>query len=320
MSCTGFSYCNAGLTNQKIAILGLVYRALDLKKNIFIPDIRSYDPSLKGIDNATQKFHEIFDQSTFDKFLHDVNLRSCSDLADEVDAVKMFENGATLVRFACTDQQSVAKSYFASIRPSAPLVHTINSAADHVFNKLGVRHILQFRFESDWVSYVRNHVKPHRFEDNSISINRIFTRLFATLADRPKSIYFTCHEPSIALNKNDIKDYIFKNFSCEVFFKSDIPVDGLSTASFAEQTVIDFELALRAPVFIGTCRSTFANMLSTTKYAIQNNDDFEHYIYNVAADTLLRRRDRGAGLAPEAIGDVHALSNLSDKCDAIIDF
>jgi hypothetical protein len=62
--------------------------------------------------------------------------------------------------------------------------------------------------------------------------------------------------------------------------------------------MIDFEMALNAPRFIGNSLSSFSNHVAVEKFARQRVPVRDHFIYNAPGDRVLERADNGLHVDP----------------------
>ena len=77
----------------------------------------------------------------------------------------------------------------------------------------------------------------------------------------------------------------------------------LAALSTLETSILDFEVALQAPIFVGLSRSTFSNMVSFEALCRTRKPAPHHYIYNFPGDQLGRRCDNGGRLVPHEVTD-----------------
>jgi len=90
-------------------------------------------------------------------------------------------------------------------------------------------------------------------------------------------------------------------------FKSDF----LSRAQMAalkpvNLSLLDFEMAMAAEVFVGTSRSTFSNLAALQKLCANANAPARHFIYNRAGPSLWARTDLGCHADPVAATEIQA--------------
>ena len=133
---------------------------------------------------------------------------------------------------------------------------------------------VQFRTESDWVSYS----KRKKVEDNEtllIDPNQLIKMLKDFNANE---VFFTTGENQAfvqsLLTGNNIKSSYFYDHDLE----------------YEINAAINFEIFVRSQKFIGLSRSTFSNLITLKRHLILNNP--ENYIYNYGNE-IKKRVDYG---------------------------
>lgn len=66
-------------------------------------------------------------------------------------------------------------------------------------------------------------------------------------------------------------------------------------------SLLDFEMAVRAPYFVGLSRSTFSDLAGFERVCRTRRNLENHYIYNVPGDGLGRRMDNGSQVLPKRV-------------------
>jgi hypothetical protein len=175
-----------------------------------------------------------------------------------------------------------------------------------VFRQLGAKTVLQLRIENDWITAAESlRHKPDAFvDDYDLGYLEILTKLRGSLADMGDSpVYVVCDEANLPVPKGKIRQDAADIFGVDLIWKSDILwAEELADLSILDKSLIDFEMTVTAPVFVGFSRSTFAN-LATMESFCRNGVSPAHYIYNQSGPRLARRHDFGTQVNPALVVD-----------------
>lgn len=166
------------------------------------------------------------------------------------------------------------------------------------FASNGIGAGLQLRIGTDWDVHVRTTLRPTIGEDEDYApgFERILEKTAATLVDARRSIYVVCDERYLPVAKDRIRDLARTRFGLHLFWKSDLlPPSSLATLPALTQSLLDFEMAVSAPVFVGLSRSSFSNLAAFERFSRTRQPVTTHYIYDSRSPALSQRRDNGAG-------------------------
>jgi len=268
----GYSVVQGGLNNQKLAL----YQAL-----------RSAPPR----DFAARHDIEILDstpggatESDWDYFHYGNN--------DIPRAALLSELGPD--SFAC--------DFFRALVPAPRLSDLAAHLAATTFGQRSIRLALQLRVERDWEYHAAVRLPPtvtDSAEQNGLSFREIIAKVATTLPAEAASIYVICDEAALPVSKHDIRLAIQREFGIDLVWKSDLlDVAELDGLSLLDRSILDFEMAVAADVFVGLSRSTFSNMAALEKYARTRAPVDRHYLYNLSGPDLCLRRDNGAFQIP----------------------
>ncbi|MHB1305303.1 MAG: O-fucosyltransferase family protein [Acidiphilium sp.] len=103
------------------------------------------------------------------------------------------------------------------------------------------------------------------------------------------------NEKLLPVSKEEIKITVKKLFGYNIYWKPDLmsPLD-MANLTDIELAILDFELTISAPTFIGTSYSTFSNLCAFEKYSRTRVNTENHFLYNTLDDHVVARRDNGA--------------------------
>jgi hypothetical protein len=198
----------------------------------------------------------------------------------------------------------LASNFFNHLVPHVVTTRSFKILSDIVFAGLGIRTVVQFRIERDWVKHCQNVLandsEPN--EDYLLSPVEIINKLKNT-REVPSDIAFViCDEAMLLVGKEEIRDEVRSRCGVTLVWLSDILTPSeLSSFSTLEQSVINFEIAVRAPYFVGLSRSSAANLVLMEAFARNRRSITTHYIYNLPGDVLGRRMDNGAEIKPSLV-------------------
>jgi hypothetical protein len=186
--------------------------------------------------------------------------------------------------------------FLCSLVPLARDSYLLAKLAGDVFGHFGIATVAQFRIEADWRHYAEKELRPHceGLEDYLPPFERIVKKIVNTLPDATR-IYVACDEAALPVPTTVMREACRSRFGVELVWKSDLltPFEKALPTPL-ELSLLDFEMALRAPRFVGITRSSFSNMVTFEKYSLTGRPVEEHYIYNTDSDRLALRVDNGA--------------------------
>jgi hypothetical protein len=184
---------------------------------------------------------------------------------------------------------------------NAPLTEHLKTA---VFRDEKIRFVVQLRIEKDWLRYSEgtlSRIIP-RAENYDLSFLEIFHKFKNSFGQSCDAAYIVCDERDLPASKDEIRAAVLERFAIRIVWKSDFLDPGLlEEMSGLDQSVLDFEMALAAPAFVGLSRSTFSNMVSFEVFCRTRRQAPNHFVFNVPGDRLSRRYDNGARLVSHEV-------------------
>jgi hypothetical protein len=294
----GFPLGTQGLTNQKFALLGLIANALQAGRAIRLPLIGQYDARQIRIASSLP-FEEVFDLDAFLAFAHDVGLVVKRDgrFSDNVKFNPMFAEGSWRARARWLVPDSLPERYWAAMRPAPALQRVVEAARRQVF-AAPVPHVtLQFRVEADFQAYVPMRYGRRGTDDITTCPSRILEKLARRFGSSISQVYVCCDAAALSDSPAAIAAEALECYGYQLVWQSDIE-HGLQPQDFALRSLLDFEIAAASDVFIGTSRSTFANMVCHHAIARRGAGASRHFVYNALSDRVIERHDGGRCACP----------------------
>lgn len=299
----------AGLTNQKIALIGLIFKALRDNKPLILPQFMAYHPH-HGQHDACD-FDQIYQtpllEKVFEAFSIPYSGADASVEPEMVDGWQCFWEGADRWGEAGRAGKAAWPGLCAQImrflRPTKPLAEL----AEMLYTKLlanGVHHTLQLRIERDWQGYAADVLPTFapQTEDYNLPFLDIVQKAKNTWGDEFKKAYVVCDEECLPTSKDAIRDYTKTALGVELFWKSDfLPASVL--ASNLISSMLDFEIALKTPVFAGNSRSTFSCFIAFETFCRTGARPQNQFVYNLNGPLLGLRQDTGPLMAPNEATD-----------------
>lgn len=297
----------AGLTNQKIALIGLIYKALRDNRPLVLPDFMAYHPN-HGQHEACA-FNRIYQTAPLEKVFaaFSVPHAPAATNPENIDGWQCFWEGADrwgeVGRAGCGAWPSLAAQIIRFLRPT-PLLHELAETLYAKLCTLGIQHTLQLRIERDWQSY-STEVLPTfapQTEDYNLPFADIVQKAKNTWGPEFKKAYVLCDEECLPTGKEAIREYTKTALGVELFWKSDF-LPPSSLASNLISSILDFEIALKTPYFAGNSRSTFSCFVAFEKFCRTGKRPQNQYIYNLTGPQLGLRYDTGPLMVPNAATD-----------------
>ncbi|MBS0959270.1 O-fucosyltransferase family protein [Acetobacter thailandicus] len=296
----------AGLTNQKIAIIGLIHKALRDKKSLTLPSLTSYYPETRKHDFCS--FEKIYKEATLERALSAFGLSSVAEPEPEMtDSGQCFLEGAD--RWAETalkgqvEWPDLTCQIIRHLQPSDLLLDFCRLLLQKIKAE-GITHAIQLRVENDWQSYAEHvlasFAAPH--EEYKPTFLEIIQKAKRTWGNTFTKAYVLSDEGGLPADKETIRAEVLKELGVELFWKSDFLSPSILSSNLIS-SIIDFEIALALPFFAGNSRSTFACFVSFEKFCRTGRYAKNHYIYNNSGPHLMLRYDNGALMAPEQLKD-----------------
>ena len=296
-----------GISNQKMALLGLFLTALERRVPMALPDICNMDQVNRRYEAVP--FASVFDGGAMAACAarHGVALvpAEAAALARGYDdhfwkAHRIFET----VLFADRENpvHDAALDLLRSLRARIGGSYLARQLRADIFGACGVAVVAQLRVEADWVRHctdnlLRVHTAP---EDMLLPFDAIVAKVMRTWP-ATRAIYAVCDEPALPVPKTVMRDLCRDRWGVHLLFKSDF------LSAFEAQllaplhlALLDFEIALAAPRFVGLTRSTFSNLVTLEKAARTGRPVTDHHVYNKPGPLLAQRTDNGCHWDPLA--------------------
>lgn len=307
----GYDWNDGGINNQKLALLGLFVQALSSEsRSVYLPKLYSKDQHDKR--SSLHPISEIYDinliQSFADRWGISILLEPDNIVyADRISrgGWEYFGIGAGAVGNASNDKstayKSIAADFFRSLVPNignTPIAHELMAK---IFGELGIDTVVQLRIEEDWYHYTQQHLSQiiNKPEDYYITAPEIIAKVKATMP-HTKRVYVSCDERYIFAPKWVISKEVLDATGIEIIWKSDlISHEVFDKLKPIDASILDFEIAKKADIFVGMTRSTFANLATFERFATAYRDRGSDYIYNLAGPLLGRRMDIGGTDNPD---------------------
>lgn len=305
MEALGYHVLPAGITNQKLALLGLFLFAHEAGCPVILPDIWVMDGTHKT--RAIVPIARVFELDALSDFArtYGIDILKSGPRASEQQSWPYFGKGwqATIghpIREVALATQGFIPDFIRSLVPIARSSFTVSQLTHTIFDRPVPVVAAQFRIEADWQQHSAKDLDPRLEgkEDYCISYDRILTKIHNSLPDA-KSIYVVCDEPALLVPKQIIREHAISCFGIELIWKSDFLTRFEMEAFTAlDLSIIDFEMAAVPARFVGMSRSTFSNMVTFDKFCRTRAHVEGHYVYNMLGDALGRRTDDGRSPSP----------------------
>lgn len=287
----GYKRCRSGLNNQKHCLLGLLAHAVETSADITLPLLANFATDGRGALSEI-RFEDIFDIQRFMSMAGQLGVAvRTGEPVENVNFHDMFQIGSRVSRECSDASQALSRLFWRNLRPAAPLEGRIREFARTTFESKAVQAVVQLRIEPDWQSYVNTGMRAAEGEDTTTSYQAILTKVANTFGGSVSPLYVTCDETQVPIE--EVNRYASEVLNLLLVWKSQVVGSAIPADELCLRTTIDFELALRSKIFIGTTRSTFANTVCMTKTALEPDADAQYFIYNLPGQLLERRRDGG---------------------------
>ena len=288
-----------GITNQKIAFIGLLLEAYESKRPVVLPYFRVMDQ----VERHHRKidFEEVFEIEAIREFCSRYGI-----VLTQVDFEQLPEGYDSyfwkihhILQNAADDPEDKDRVFVLDVlRSLVPRVRTAfltRMLRDTVAGLDPDFVVAQFRIEADSQEHCRSNldlVVPEH-EVNFLAFEDILTKIRNTLPD-VKSLFVLCDEKALPVSKEEMKEKSRDYFGFHLMFKSDY-LSRFEERLYTELhlSLIDFELATFSERFVGITRSTFSCLATLEKSAREGRSVRNHYIYNLPGRRLIERTDNG---------------------------
>lgn len=307
-----YGYNPGGLNNQKLALLGLFLAARRAgPRRIMLPDCYAADPNM--LSGHVVAFDTVFDTNRVCDFAKKFDIeivpgapRDTAGGWDYFVAAHPHISRNMAVRNLGPDDFCCA--FLRAIEPRINQSSLGRRLAHAVFAEHGVQVVLQLRVELDWVRFTNETLASvaSALEDCDQSFLSMIRKTRTGLGASAAGILVTCDEDYLPFGKDVIRDVVRKDLGIELIFKTDL----LSAAEWAglsrlDLSLLDFELAVAAPFYVGQSRSSYSTMVGLERYARGRSPVTNHFIYNIHGPGLGQRTDNGAYTVPEQVLGIH---------------
>jgi hypothetical protein len=305
----GYPELNLGLNNQKFALFGIFIKAHALKRPLVLPSFCNFDAAegnhqIVPLDKvyslpSLMRFADAFGLEILDQPpVQSENGWNCFIAGTDRLGREAIKGEGALDEFTC--------QFFRNLVPVITSTAIFRKLFDTVFVEYGVTLVVQLRIENDWAEQAeRIKSKPADFQDDfAPTFQEIISKVKNSVrADNlTKAVYVVCDEDNLPVSKEEIKAEILKSYGISLVWKSDILGDDeISSLSILDRSIIDFEMSVHAPVFVGFSRSTFSNLVNFEAFCRRGKLPPHHYIYNLPGRLLGRRCDYGTKIDPAEV-------------------
>jgi hypothetical protein len=294
----GFLYNHGGLNNQKMAIAGLLVSAIENRLTVNLPYI--YVKDQRTDDEYLARFQDVFELDAIAEFgrRHGIaiNEEYSSGVRGGWDYFGHFGN--VLGNGSDRDVVEAALDAMTSLKPRIASNPILQRVKDFVFASLGIELTIQLRIEHDWQVHAQNlRSVLGDAEDYGIGFIEILSKVKKTFPDL-RLAYVTSDENSMPASKDEIRAFSRTRCGIDLLWKSDLLGDAhLEQLNPLDLSMIDYEIAMYCPRFVGQTASTFANILCLEKFAKTRKNVTGQFIYNCPGDTVRERSDNGFAIS-----------------------
>jgi hypothetical protein len=286
----------AGLNNLKMAILGIKLIAAAKGGAYRLPEVLfDFTPTQDGIGDDYLPTEAVFDIEALTGFFADATTdpetirtsnSECLDIVKREIASELGMPGAL--------HGETAKA-FASFVPSVDL----RAESARIASLLPADTVaLQVRIERDWQEYVaRKGWQAGTVSDGCEIIldhKRIFQKMAAT-DGLPKTVFACCDEDDLTVSHDQLRADA-RSVGFDLIFKSDFESPIIPRLM---KSVVDFDVCLNLPFYVGLPRSTFSNTLCMVR-AHQIDGHPLHFVFDAVSERCERRQDYGRASNSEA--------------------
>jgi hypothetical protein len=308
----GYLYNHGGLNNQKMALVGLILSGIKTGQAINLPYI--YNRDQRTDEEYVTRIEEIFEIEPILDFAGRNGLVVLTDQpSGERGGWEYFSKfPELLLKVPDLGSLETILDAAASLRPRIVSSSDFIRVEDFVRRSLAIDTVVQLRIEADWREHSANVLE--RFvgsESFYFDFLRIMSKVGKSFPEL-RRVYVTADEKSMPAPKHEIRTACMNQLGIDLLWKSDLlPAAVVEDLTPLDLSLIDYEIARRCPRFVGTTRSTFANMLGVEMFAATRKAVRGHYIYDGPGDVLIERRDNGFMSSPHGAGSpTHAVGLL----------
>ncbi|HVY15289.1 MAG TPA: hypothetical protein VHB27_08680 [Rhodopila sp.] len=308
----GYLYNNGGLNNQKLTLLGLFMAAKEQGRPIRLPDLFLHSQETYKADVASRargmtpplRAHvalgQFYDLGAMRAFAKSEGIGLVDSPADgEVGGWTYFHKGADDLYKIGPAGSPFTRGFFNALK--ARIAHSdAHRAIARGMAHRGISVVLQCRVEQDWMTHIGKALPTSpRTPDQVPGLVDILGKVRRTLAAETRpGVYLVNDEAGLPIPKTQLRQEIASRFGFQVYWKSDFVPDILTRYISLQLSMLDFEIAVDAPIFVGTTTSTFSNMAAYERFARTGRPAQHRYIYNGTGENLEIRIDNGVSSGP----------------------
>jgi len=306
-SALGYSHFEVGLNNQKLALFGLLMLARDKRLPVVLPEFSVFNPAL-GVHGRTP-LDSVFPVEGVYRVARawGIGILTAPPIGT-TGAWDCFVAGSTRVSAegarGLASLDDVAGQFFRNLAPRLAGSDTLRKLSTAVFADQAIRLVVQLRIEKDWARYSADTLAQsvHPSEEYHPSFLQIMQKIRNTLGHEADAAYVVCDEADLPVSKDEIREAVMATCGIRLVWKSDVLAEAeLAAFTSLDRSILDFEMAVSAPVFTGLSRSTFSNMVSFEVLCRTRKPAPRHYIYNLPGERLGRRCENGARIVPHEV-------------------
>lgn len=296
----GYWFNDGGLSNQKLTLLGLFKVAHERGCALTLPNISIMDQVAKT--REALPFEHVFDAAKIKSFAqrHGIQVVQSDPTKFAKGGWEYFGRGTGSIGsyFNLLRQDpgyAFPVEFIKCLVPQIRESFLLHRLIDEVFGRQGIAVAAQFRIEADWQTYTEGTLRPKHGdrEDFLPPAERIVEKIVNTFPGT-RRIYVTWDEAALTIPAAEVRAACRAKHGVELVSKSDLlsPFE-MRLLTPLGLSMLDFEMALRAPVFVGNTRSTFSNGVTFEKFCLTGAPVTTHYVYNPPGDVVVRRTDNG---------------------------
>ena len=262
----GYRHLDAGLNNQKLALFGLFLLACERRVPVVLPDFSVLDPG-RAVFGRTP-LGAVFPEEEIYRFANAWGIEVlAAPPIDTIDGWDCFSAGASRLvadgSRGMTALDDVAAQFFRRMLPRLGHSEAWRKLSAAVFGDQAIPLVVHLRVEKDWARFSAATLAPvlDPSEEYHPTVLQIMRKISNGLGKDADCAYVVCDEDDLPVSKDEIRATVMADCGIRLVWKSDV----LSEAELAPPSAVlrrrslDFEMALRAPVFVGLSRSTFSN-------------------------------------------------------------
>jgi hypothetical protein len=295
----------AGLTNQKLALVGLAIRAREEKRPVLLGDLVDYE--LTATTQAVVPFGSVLDHDGVVSAFQTFGVAVAAGSTEMRDGPSLLGVGGE----ALADSRRAGDMalfdhlcrLLGAMRPAPPIAAAAVGIGAWLAAR-GVRWGCQFRIERDWLHWTALHRADARV-DPAEALYVDYPTILAKLTDRIGAdagpVYVTCNEADLPVERTTIIRHAREVHGIDLLFRSALPNDFVPAGPLAG-AALDFAIASTLPHFAGHTRSTFFGALALAAHGEERAADF--WLYNNRGPMLKRRIDHGAFVRPWAAANL----------------